>query len=314
MPILRSAATIALETATITIISAMIFVCNLGNMRILRSVTFWHKSTVYLLMNLAVSDICVATFTTSAIFSCITGTYVSPFACKIQAFLGGTSVTVSLITLMLISVDRYIIIAHPLRHRSLMSNKAIAFMTVLSWTVPVLLYLWVFWEDILGTQYNPHSFLCSADLTKHAPFVIVLVAVIFLPANVTIIYCYGTIFCIANRHSSNIQSQQAKLNLNKTNPKRNCKAAGMFIVVFGMFNVCWVPYVILVIYRVSHPMEQGPHWVNFIIPWMAMSNSFVNIFIYFILNAQYRTAVKRLFRCHGRTHSPPEGYTMESNF
>lgn len=308
----RSSTTIVLETATITIISLLIFLCNIGNLRILKSVTFWHKSTVNLLMNLAVSDICVAIFTTSAIYECVTSRSVPTFVCQMQAFLGGTSVTVSLITMGYISLDRYIIIAHPLRHRSFMSNKTIIKMTALSWIVSILLYIGVFCQDIVGTQPNPDSYLCSADLMTKPGFVAILIICIFLPTNVTIIFCYGSILCIAKRHSSSINLQNSKINPKKTAPKRSHKAAGMFVVVFGMFNLCWGPYIILVVCRGFFKLKADAHWINFILPWMAMSNSFVNIFIYYILNSQYRRAVKKILGCHEVT--PHEGYTMDSNF
>lgn len=310
----RSSVTVVTETLVITIISIMILVCNIGIIIILRTIRFWHKSTVYLLLNLALSDICVAIFTITAIPSAASYSHenVSDLMCKVQAFLGGTSGTVSLVTLAYISVDRYIIIVHPLRHQSLMSKRTITAMIALSWILPSVLYVWVFWDDLLGTQYNPDSFLCSADLSKIV-LVLLLLCVFFIPANVTIFYCYGHILMIARKHSKKIFLQRTTVNVNGITAKRSYKAAGTFIAVFGMFNLCWVPYVTLVIYRaLQPPSSEGdknkvPHAVNFILPWMAMSNSFVNIFIYFGLNAQYRRAVKGLLYCQRWVYNVNDG-------
>ncbi|KAJ8038184.1 G-protein coupled receptor 52 [Holothuria leucospilota] len=279
----RSSVTVVTETLVITIISIMILVCNIGNIIILRTIRFWHKSTVYLLLNLALSDICVAIFTITAIPSAASYSHenVSDLMCKVQAFLGGTSGTVSLVTLAYISVDRYIIIVHPLRHQSLMSKRTITAMIALSWILPSVLYVWVFWDDLL--------------------------------ANVTIFYCYGHILMIARKHSKKIFLQRTTVNVNGITAKRSYKAAGTFIAVFGMFNLCWVPYVTLVIYRALQPLSSEgdknkvPHAVNFILPWMAMSNSFVNIFIYFGLNAQYRRAVKGLLYCQRWVYNVNDG-------
>ena len=71
------------------------------------------------------------------------------------------------------------------------------------------------------------------------------------------------------------------------------KALKMFLVVTLSFAICFTP-LLLTITVESYTGAHVPDWINFIISWLAFSNSGLNVFIYFLFNHSYRQTAKKL--------------------
>ncbi|KAK2146901.1 hypothetical protein LSH36_579g01012 [Paralvinella palmiformis] len=114
-----------LRTVIIFVISFLVITSNLVNFIILRRTIEIPPNNRFCLMNLSCADLllgclsCAPCIVTSAIDRWIYG----DIWCQIAAIVHGTSVTVSIWSLALISVDRYVAIVHPLRYHNLMTMR-----------------------------------------------------------------------------------------------------------------------------------------------------------------------------------------------
>lgn len=299
LPILeRSTAVVVIETFVITLVTAMILFGNLLIIVLLKSFTCWEDNTCLLLQNLALTDFGVgATLTLFAIYPSAMSLSQWPyglFMCKLSSYLGEVCCSASIITLALVSIERYIFIIRPLKYHKYITRRRLIFAIILSWSLPIVLHIATF-SNMLGTIYNVNSFLCSSNFPEHLGYTITVLVVVFLPANTTIIYTYSCIVSASYRHSRQIHTQQAPPNTNRFSVI-NHKAICTFLMITGMFNLAWLPYSVLALLRGLLPSTYDfPHWVEFLLPWLAMSNSFVNVFIYLVFNPPIRKHVKKTF-------------------
>ena len=89
----------------------------------------FRNSGTYLVMNLSVSD-CL-----SSIFYLLHTIKLTPFLTTIAYFLLYWTGDVSLISLTSISIDRFLIVAYPIKHRILMKGKLMILWIVAIWFV-----------------------------------------------------------------------------------------------------------------------------------------------------------------------------------
>nr|KAG5686216.1 hypothetical protein BaRGS_013899 [Batillaria attramentaria] len=82
----------------------------------------------------------------------------------------------------------------------------------------------------------------------------------------------------------------------------------MFVVVFGVFLICYTPYVVINAMQRLTPVPV-PNNVNNACLMLVLLNSLLNVPIYLALNAEFRVAFTRLCR-RGQVESR-QGSSME---
>ncbi|XP_071814507.1 G-protein coupled receptor 52-like [Apostichopus japonicus] len=293
----RSFGLIIAETVYISVATVLILLGNTETIVILNSPLSWEDNANLLLQNLALADFGVGLFLSSfAIYPSSIGLTYWPYGdamCKLSSFLGASCCSVSILTLALISIERYFLIVKPLRYHSLVTKDRILLAIGLMWLSVFILFLPTFSDTLVGTVYNVDSFLCSVNFTEHRVFTMVTLCAIFLPANFVILYAYGTIFVTSHKHKRQIKAQREVTDPTPT-PRRNNRAIQTFVIITGMFNLAWVPYSLLALSRAFLDADTIPHWVEFLLPWLAMSNSFVNVIIYIAFNPPFRKQLKKM--------------------
>ncbi|KAK2156113.1 hypothetical protein LSH36_221g01016 [Paralvinella palmiformis] len=132
-----------LRTLLILIISFLIIASNIINLLVLRTTVQIPSISRYCLINLSSADFlvgcvsCAPCVVTSALDRWIYGAV----WCQIAAIIHGCSVTVSIWSLALISVDRYFAIVHPLRYHSLMTSLRCRIVIASFWTVSMMTFV-----------------------------------------------------------------------------------------------------------------------------------------------------------------------------
>uniref|UniRef100_A0A3Q0R9Y3 Histamine H2 receptor n=1 Tax=Amphilophus citrinellus TaxID=61819 RepID=A0A3Q0R9Y3_AMPCI len=201
--------------------------------------------------------------------------------------------TASILTLLAISVDRYLAVTMPLRYTSLVLPWRVAVAMVSVWTVSLavsFLPIQMGWNTVNGTVQNHGPWAsegkCRFELNR--PYVLTDSLLTFYLPLVTMCWTYLKILRIARAQAKRII----------TVALREHKATVTLAGVIGAFVVCWLPYFILftVLGLKEHPDPSTVPEYSIVL-WLGYANSALNPILYGALNRDFRSAYTHLLRC-----------------
>ncbi|XP_077999727.1 RYamide receptor-like [Glandiceps talaboti] len=249
------------------------------------------------LINLAVSDLVMAIVCIpfTAINSIIGWWPFGGFACTFIVYVQQVTVTVSIYTLMVIGVDRYMAVVHPLRGRTSALKNFIVIAVI--WVVSMIMST----AQLVTARIQAYPalngeihYVCDEmwqsplDQTIYELFVIVVIYVIPL---CVISYSYFTVIKV-------LWGRQLPGNREKQRDHRHAKSkrkvTKMLVSIVVVFAVCWLPLHILMFSTVFDqslvlpPKKEIVTKIYFVFYFMAMANTFVNPFIYTICHQGFR--------------------------
>ncbi|CAN9504266.1 unnamed protein product [Ophioblennius macclurei] len=268
----------------------------------------------FFIMNLAVSDFLMA-ITQSPIFfvnSLYKGWIFGETGCKIYAFCGALFGITSMINLLAISVDRYIVITKPLQAIQWTSMRRTCLIIALVWLYSLSWSL----APLLGwSSYIPEGLMtsCTWDYVTSTPanksYTLMLCCfVFFIPLGI-ISYCYLCMF-LAIRHASRdvekLGSQVRKSTLiQQQSIKTEWKLAKIAFVVIIVFVLSWSPYACVTLIawagygNILNPYSKAVPAV------IAKASAIYNPFIYAIIHSKYRDILAEKIPCLHFLAQPP---------
>ncbi|XP_053358231.1 melanopsin-A [Clarias gariepinus] len=172
--------------------------------------------------------------------------------CELYAFCGALFGMCSMITLMVIAVDRYFVITRPLHSIGILSQKRAllvlmcAWIYTLGWSLPPF-FGW--------SAYVPEGLMtsCTWDYVTFTPSVraytmLLFIFVFFIPL-IIIIYCYIFIFRAVRNSNQDVvklnryNSRDSVKRINKM--KKEWKMAKVALIVILLYVISWSPYSIM---------------------------------------------------------------------
>ncbi|XP_039975060.1 histamine receptor H2a isoform X2 [Xiphias gladius] len=249
-----------------------------------------------------------------------------PFFCNFYISMDVMLCTASILTLLAISVDRYLAVTMPLRYASLVLPWRVAVAMASVWTVSVavsFLPIQMGWNTVNGTVQNNGPWAterqCRFELNR--PYVLTDSLLTFYLPLMAMCWTYLRILRIARTQAKRIVSARPTCvnSYNcRNNPStgttvvpsvtavalREHKATVTLAAVIGAFVVCWLPYFILftVLGLKEHPDPSTvPEFP--IVLWLGYANSALNPILYGALNRDFRSAYAHLLRCRCPTYS-----------
>lgn len=220
------------------------------------------------------------------------------------AFCGALFGITSMINLLAISVDRYIVITKPLQAIQWSSKKRTCFIIGLVWIYSLAWSL----APLLGwSSYIPEGLMtsCTWDYVTSTPanksYTLMLCCfVFFIPLGI-ISYCYMCMF-LAIRHASRdvekLGSQVRKSTLiQQQSIKTEWKLAKIAFVVIIVFVLSWSPYACVTLIawagygRILNPYSKAVPAV------IAKGSTIYNPFIYAIIHSKYRDTLAEKIPC-----------------
>ncbi|CAN9509034.1 unnamed protein product [Ophioblennius macclurei] len=220
--------------------------------------------------------------------------------CEMYAFCGALFGICSMMTLMVIAVDRYIVITRPLASLGVMSRKkalsivAAAWVYSMGWSLPPF-FGW--------SAYVPEGLMtsCSWDYMTFTPSVrsytmLLFTFVFFIPLSV-IIFCYCCIFRAIRRTTRAI----TKINCEGTRDsakrfhkmKSEWKMAKIALIVILLFVISWAPYSCAALTAFAGYADMLTPYMNSVPAVIAKSSAIHNPIIYAITHPKYRSALSR---------------------
>jgi allatostatin receptor len=258
-----------------------------------------RNTTNLLIINLAIADlvfiiICVP-FT--AMEYALT---VWPFGdvwCKVYQYTIHVTAYASVYTLVLMSLDRYLAVVHPITSMSIRTERNAYFLIFLSWVIICLGNMFMFWQY----KYYPYSH-DGEDRSMCVNF-----AILQSPTNGRIFYgiffCFG--YCIPLATVCVLYGLMLKRLLYGVVPgikqsmdsiRSKKRISRMVIIVVVIFAICWLPVQVLML--VQHFGNQAPSYtfvgIGIASRCIAYMNSCVNPILYAFLSENFRKSFKKL--------------------
>ncbi|XP_041118543.1 5-hydroxytryptamine receptor 7-like [Polyodon spathula] len=308
-----------------------------GNSLVVISVCFVKKlrqPSNYLIVSLALADlsVAVAVMPFVSVTDLIGGQWIfGQVFCNVFIAMDVMCCTASIMTLCVISIDRYLGITKPLTYPVRQNGRCMAKRILCVWLLSASITL----PPLFGWAQNVNDdkvCLISQDFG----YTIYSTAVAFyIPMSVMLIMYYQ-IYKAAKRSAAKhtfsgfprpeendgIDCAPGAIKLRKESEectnfsrllkhdrknisifKREQKAATTLGIVVGAFTVCWLPFFLL---STARPFICGiecsciPLWVERTLLWLGYANSLINPFIYAFFNRDLRTTYRNLLQCKYR--------------
>ena len=254
-----------------------------------------RTSTNYYITSMAVSDL-LYVVTNWRLYSNSRHTVfqhsVSSFICQLGMYLSFVSYSVSISSLVLISVDRFVAIVFPLKV-TMITGRIRAICILLTWIIPLGIFFPYFqFSRIAGREEG--LFLCATDLNSSASMIYYTLFSLFY-------YCLPLIV-ITILHSRIVKSLrrpnpviQGNSRNNTTRRKQNQRIMKIVISINVVFFICWtVIYIIMFILKFSGDWKAYMLIFYFFACYCILSfvSTAGNPVILFTFSTNYRQALK----------------------
>ncbi|XP_026223285.1 trace amine-associated receptor 13c-like [Anabas testudineus] len=248
-----------------------------------------HTPTNLLLLSLAVSDFLV-------------GLIVMPFqilfkepcwllgdlVCVLCNVVPCITVSASVVSMVLISVDRYVAICDPLNYPSKVTQKRVRICVLLCWISCTFYSFMILFDNLVQPgKYN----YCYGQCVIIIIGVVDLVVSFIIPIS-SIIILYMRVFVVAVSQARSMRSHIAAVKLQRsvtvTVKKSELKAARTLGVVVAVFLMCYCPYYCVSLSGYELTFSSSKDFIIFIV----FFNSCLNPVIYAFLYPWFRKSVK----------------------
>lgn len=214
--------------------------------------------------------------------------------CKLCFFFSDISPAVSVFSLVIIAVNRYISIAHPMRSQ-VFSRKKSCVLISFTWIMSALLfspYLYIF-----HLYYDRGFTGCAWWWPSHNQlattiFYSIVTATIFVIPMIAIIVMYSLMAYKIKLNSKNIEGMLNDKQARKRR-ERNNNIFYVSIVIVCCFVFLWGPYHCFVAVFLTGNSPSDP-MVTFVVQFLGYLNSAVNPCVYFIFLKHFRKGLRNL--------------------
>ncbi|XP_029453425.1 G-protein coupled receptor 62 [Rhinatrema bivittatum] len=254
--------------------------------------------------------------------SCFNMVIFSFMECQTVIFLNVCFISASILTISVISIERYYYIVHPMRYEVKMTITLVGTVMVFIWIKAILiasLSLMGWPQQHIDINSNQCTIYWSPGAYKNV-FIIVFSIFCFLLPIIIIFIVYCSIYKVARiasvqhgpvpswtaslrRRSDSVNSRMTIITTRNLPPRLSPerifgggKAALMLILIVGQFLLCWLPFFSFHLSSSTHSPIPALSQVETIVTWVAYSSFAINPFLHGFLNRQIREEFSKLGR------------------
>ncbi|XP_074528094.1 alpha-1A adrenergic receptor-like [Halichoeres trimaculatus] len=282
--------------------------------------------TNYFIINLAIADLLLGTtvLPVSATLEILDYWVFGRIFCDIWAAVDVLCCTASIMSLCVISIDRYIGVRYPLQYPTIVTEKRALLAMLGVWILSTVISI----GPLLGWKQPPSQDDTVCVITEE-PFYALFSSLgsFYIPLFV-ILAMYCRVYVVAKRTTKNLEAgvvkerqenseltmrihcrtQQAQepsqssaarssLSLKLQKFAREKKAAKTLGVVVGMFILCWLPFFLALPIVSFNSNLRPPETLFKVIFWLGYFNSCLNPVIYPCYSREFKQAFIRILRC-----------------
>ncbi|CAH1960701.1 unnamed protein product [Acanthoscelides obtectus] len=214
--------------------------------------------------------------------------------CQLFPVLFYGNVAVSVLNMVAITLNRYVLISCYQYYSWLYSKISIWVQLIFIWGVAFLLML----PPLLGIWgqlgLNPSTFSCTIlQKDGKSPKKIIFLIGFALPCTVIII-AYSCIYYSVRKSRKKLKSHQPLPDKRITKrEKDDRRLTKLMAIIFICILLCFLPLMIVNVFDDNDPKYPVLHILASVLTW---ASSVINPFIYAASNRQYRSAYSKLFR------------------
>ena len=292
-------------TAVISFVSISAFVGN-----ILVTVAFLMNATLrtspnYFIVNMAVSDLFSALtnwplYATEGMYSRnqVIDEPVATLVCKLGLYSRSVSQAVSTVSLVLIVVERFIAIVHPLHVKSL-TKRLRAVLLTLTWIISLL----------LGIPYIPFSKIVHQDQQifcrfswsdkELSIFYSVGFVLFYCVPLTTIVVLYSRIMKCLKRSRPTADDVQERTTIR--NRRQNMAVMKVFLSIVIVFFLCWTPLCVFLLLKQAFPQvyteDTSLLFAGLFFYIFPSLGAAINPVILFASSTNFSKALKEMLKC-----------------
>ncbi|XP_022086756.1 prolactin-releasing peptide receptor-like [Acanthaster planci] len=241
-------------------------------------------STKIILGSLTLSDLLAALCQALTLPELYIGAWMlGGFLCVTVKLLLITSYFMGIMSLLLLTIDRFIAVAFPLRYPQLMTTRKAKTAVCITWatsSILVILLYGVYNHSVVSPQ---HPKICQQTLNDWRMYISGVLVTLTL---IVIIVLYTRISFIAHRHARDIaivnRVRQAKRQ------QFNARATVTILIITSTLAVTWIPSIA---FFVSSESEFWDYETAALTDVLALSNGWLNVVIYYLRNPFLRQAL-----------------------
>ncbi|XP_078370368.1 melatonin receptor type 1A-like [Oculina patagonica] len=232
----------------------------------------------------------------------------SASVCKCQAYMAYTLTMEIIATMVLISINRYIRVVHPVKYPFIFTQRSTAFLITSTWLVSALGNIF----PLIGYgKYgfnNPGDYMCALQVSESV-IQITIGGVSIIIAAIIIITCYVRVFCTIRSHKQRVRplnrtTSDGHRSSFSTAPRESRGeeiqiAITLFLLVV-IFGICWSPTVVSVVIN-AITEEPTSHLAGLIRVNALVLETVADPIVYAIRNKKFRKVLRKTFTCKKRS-------------
>ncbi|XP_029296068.1 opsin 4xb [Cottoperca gobio] len=260
----------------------------------------------YFIMNLAISDFLMA-FTQSPIFfiNCLYKEWMfGEMGCKMYAFCGALFGIASMINLLAISIDRYLVITKPLQAIHWSSKRRTTLAILMVWLYSLA---WSLAPLVGWSSYIPEGLMtsCTWDyvtytLANRSYTMMLCCFVFFIPLGI-ILYCYLFMFLAVRKTGREVERLGAQVRkstlIQQKSMRSEWKLAKIAFVVIVVYVLSWSPYACVTLISWAGHADILSPYSKAVPAIIAKASAIYNPIIYAIIHNKYRMTLAEKFPC-----------------
>ncbi|XP_064617051.1 trace amine-associated receptor 13c-like [Liolophura sinensis] len=280
----------------ILVVSVTVILTNLLNLIVLQKTRQIPPIAKICVLNLSVADlssgvVCML----PCLVPAVTGSW--PYGtiwCQIAGIFHGTCCSVSIWSLSVVSVDRYMAIKFPLRYHTLMTPRRCVTALLALWGLGVGTFLLPIFisEDLIYYEFSPATVICGMYWEYRW---LCLVSGLYtpLPSAITIVF---TSISVIREMGILSKIRVIPAGGESNAQKQDIRAINVLSATASVYFIAWGPYVVSEFTLIFTDSVTIPPGVQFSFMWLANSNSFMNVFIYSMVYKSFRVKTAQLIR------------------
>ncbi|XP_072041519.1 histamine H2 receptor-like [Amphiura filiformis] len=279
----------------LTVTALFIIIGNSVNLIVLHRVKNFNEVTKTFMKSLAFADLGIGcVLNVLSIGAAAAGHW--PFGDGVCGFYGVALVFLepaSLLTLVIISAERYLAVMRPFQYPSLLTLTRARIIVVIAWLSALIFAL--FYGPLLGrVAVYYHTFhMCfydPADPTQLDIWGISSICIFVILPFVLIVCIYLRLYLVARRHARQIADSGQQ---NQAHSSSESKRTITFLIITAGFAVAWTPFATSVLYA-NFALKRLSPYLGFFCQVMYLSNSWLNVIVYYWKNRAFREELQKI--------------------
>ncbi|XP_032233553.1 neuropeptide FF receptor 2 isoform X1 [Nematostella vectensis] len=285
-----------------------------------------HTTINYFIVNMACSDLAVPLFAIPIRVTeklrgtgeWLVGGEAGNALCKISYFLTDVSPVVSVLSLIIITVDRFAAVVFPMR-ATLFSSTVRGTLIALTWIIGMAVFAPYFYTfRVQGKDCISSWEPAFEQLPTQIAFVSVICVMFIIVPFITLTVLYTVMSAQLWKTSNRVASMQTS-DIARNQRRKNIRVFYMSLTIVVIFGLCYGPYNCFMLalnfywrWDTEECSTMVPR-VFYIAQFLTFCNSAANPFVYFVFVTRYRQGLKKL--CSRPCPSLPAAtrHTFETN-